>query len=583
MSFCLDDGTELLFGPATAGDEPASAILSEPGAPPVAVTGFPADEPQTAILRSTAAPGEAPTRAQINPTDQTAILRTGAEAEPRDSLGELSEKQSFSANRAAKPLAALVVAALLLAGGFFGYRYFSPANQIESIAVMPFVNESGNADVEYLSDGMTETLISSLSELQDLNVRARSSVFRYKGKNTDAQAIGKELNVQAILTGKVVQRAADLSLYVELVDVASDKVIWSETYNRQMTNLVALQRDITRDISTKLQTKLSGADEQKVAKTSTENAEAYQLYLRGRFHWNKRAEKDLLMAIDYFNQATAIDPSYALALTGLADAYSVLPGYSNVSAREAGPKAREFVLKALTLDNDLAEAHAALGAVLGNYDYDFAGAEREFKLAIGLNPNYATAHQWYSEILSYSGRHDEAIHEIRRAVELEPYSLIINRLYGENLFRARKYDESVEQLKKTIELDVNFAPAYRSLFSTYQVKGDHARAVEALARYFDLLGFNQSASLARETFAKGGWQGFERAMIGERARVNLPVHIVASFLVDLGDKDKALAELERAYDNGEYYVLLLKSDPRFDPLRDDPRFQKLVRKIGFSE
>ena len=269
MSFCLDDGSELLFGPASM------------------------DEPATAILHTTAAPGEAPTRAQIHTTGQTAIFpRT--EAEPQKSLGELPEKRSFSAHRAAKPLVIVGIATVLLVGGFFGYRYLATSSkQIESIAVMPFVNDSGNADVEYLSDGMTETLMSSLTQVPNLQVKPRSSVFRYKGKETDPKTIGKELNVQAILNGRLVQRGNDITLYVELIDVQKETLIWKGDYSRSMANLVSLQSEVARDVSNKLKTKLSGAEVAKVEKRNTANPEAYRLYLQGRFYWNKRGEANL--------------------------------------------------------------------------------------------------------------------------------------------------------------------------------------------------------------------------------------------------------------------------------------------------
>jgi TolB-like protein len=283
MSFCLDDGAELLYGPARSEpgavatgsfgtDEPATAILSEPGA---AATGFPASE--------------SPTRAQVNTTDQTAILHTGSEAEPQGSLGDSSEKRSFSANRAAKPLIAAVVAVVVLVGGFFGYKYLKPAKQIESIAVMPFVNESGNADVEYLSDGMTESLIKSLSQVPNLAVKSRSTVFYYKGKETSPRKIGEELGVQAVLLGRVGGRGDDLKLSLELVNTQTQDVIWAEQYDRKQSDLVSLQSEIAKDVSTNIQAKLSGADEANVTKTGTVNPEAYQAYLKGRYFWNRRS------------------------------------------------------------------------------------------------------------------------------------------------------------------------------------------------------------------------------------------------------------------------------------------------------
>src|SRR5437016_11738848 len=475
--------------------------------------------------------------------------------------------------------------ALIIAIAASAYFYLSRKNNtaIQSVAVMPFVNESGNADVEYLSDGMTESLISSLSQIPKLNVKARSSVFRYKGKDTKAQTIGKELNVQAILNGRVIQRGQDLILYVELVDAATENVLWKQTYNKTMTNLVALQNDIARDVADKLKVRLSGADEQKLAKNYTDNPEAYQLYLKGRFYWNKRTPQDIQKSIEYFDQAITLDPNYALAHTGLADAYALLPVYGNLPAGESLPKAREAAQKALSLDDRLAEAHTALGGVLNYYDYDFAGAEREYKRAFELNPNYATAHQWYGELLTHLGRHEESLAEMRHALQIDPLSLIINRAEGESYLFARRYDEAIAQLRRTIELEPNFATAHDTLGSAYQIKGDYADGVAEFVKARESYGKPEIAALARESFARGGYQEFLRAMTGERRPADLPSHFVAKCFAMLGEKDKALAELNRSFEKREYYLVYLNVDPRFDLLRDDSRFQDLLRRVGLPQ
>ncbi|MCC7308509.1 MAG: hypothetical protein IT173_13165, partial [Acidobacteria bacterium] len=311
LLYCLDDGNALLEGPASGSrfpDEPATAILSEPGA---VATGFrDGDEPQTAILSEP----PASTGGQVDGENPTRPLIRSTAAEPLKSVSEASEKHSFSANKAAKPLLAVTVLALIVLAGFFGYRYLSTGGkQINSIAVMPFVNDSGNADVEYLSDGMTETLIKSLSQIPDLNVRPRSSVFRYKGKETDPPTIGKELNVQAILNGRIIQRGQDISLFVELIDISLDKVIWSQQYNRKQSDLVTLQSDVALDVLSNLKTKLSGTDEAKVTKTYTTNPEAYQLYLKGNYYRTKYNKDGYKKAIEYYKQAIELDPNYAMA------------------------------------------------------------------------------------------------------------------------------------------------------------------------------------------------------------------------------------------------------------------------------
>lgn len=557
LSFCLDDGAALLEGPAT--DETKTKMLG--------VTNL-NDEPQTAILNNLT--GEAPNKYQSRETEKTAVLPKAHTASNRNTI-----------------IAGIIGTVLVTALGIGSYwRYGTRTNkQIESIAVMPFQNGSGNADVEYLSDGMTETLINSLSQLPNLNVKARSSVFRYKGKEIDDRKIAQELNVQAILNGRVTQRGDQLILNLELIDAQTENVIWSETYNRKQTDLVTLQSEIARDVSSKLKAKLSGTDSQKIAKTYTTNAEAYRLYLQGRFYWNKREEKDFRKAIEYFNQAVALDPNYALAFVGLADAYALLSSFGFMPSTEAIPKAREFALRALSLDDSLAEPRATLGYVSSQYEYDFAGAERELKRAIELNPSYAMAHQWYGEMLSYVGRFDEAETEFRRGIEIEPLSLPTNWEYGRFLYNARRFDEAIAQLKKTIELDPGFARAHRSLAEVYWVRGDYANAVEERAKFFDLIGQPQNGALIRATFAKEGWRGFLLLVVAENSPLKDSNNnwTFAKVYVGLGEKDKAFAELNKAYENRISSVVWFKVEPQLDPLRDDPRFADLLRRIGFQQ
>jgi eukaryotic-like serine/threonine-protein kinase len=480
---------------------------------------------------------------------------------------------------------ALTLIVLLLATLVFGYWFFTRRSistaQIESIAVLPFQNESVNPDVDYLSDGMTESLINSLSQLPKLNVKARSSVFRYKGKEVEPQQVGSELNVQAILNGRVVQRGDDLTLYLSLVDGRNGNQIWGEQYNRKLTNLVTLQNEIARDVANKLRTRLSGADEQKLAKNYTENVEAYQLYLKGRFYWNKRTPDALERAVEYFKRAIALDPGYALAYAGLADAYALNFEYASLPHREAIPQARDAALKALSFDDGLAEAHASLGLILHWGDYDFAGAEREFKRAIELNPNYASAHQWYGSLLTSLGRTEEALVEHRRAVEIEPLSLVMNYTYAASLFFARRYDEAIAQAKKTLELDMNSLGAYFWLGSAFVSKGDYASAVDAFAKSRELSGDPASAEVMRKNFAKGGWQMFLRGVLKDGATVVSPYRLAQVHLL-LGNKDEAFAQLNKSYDIREPALTRLKVDPRFDPLRDDPRFADLLRRMNLG-
>lgn len=453
---------------------------------------------------------------------------------------------------------------------------------IESIAVMPFVNATGNGDLEYLSDGMTESLIGSLSQLPTLNVKARSSVFRYKGRDISPQTVGSELSVQAVLLGRVVQRGEQLTLSLELVDARTENVISHEQYSRKQTEIVTLQREIARDVANKLRVKLSSADKQRLAKIYTANAEAYRLYLLGRFHWNKRTVSGFRKATEYFQQAVIADPNYALAYAGLADSYMLLTEYDGAPPSEAIPKAREAALKALSFDNQLGEAHTALGLALFD-DYDLAGAEREFKRALDLNSQDATAHQRYGFLLVCLGRHEEGLAEVRRALDLEPLSLVFNRSYGTNLFYARRYEESIAQLKKTLKLDPNYRPSpYASLANAYWMKGDYAESVEEFAKYREAQGRQRDAALVRESFSKGGWEGFLRMRIGELRGSTTNSYGVAEYHAALGEKDEAFAALNKAYENHEYGLVVLKVDSRLDALRDDPRFQDLLRRVGFA-
>jgi eukaryotic-like serine/threonine-protein kinase len=524
--------------------------------------------------------------------NKTQILK----ATTLDEINQTTTNQTVASNPQIKYITAGLLTLLLAIGGFFSYRYFTPTKQIESIAVMPFVNESGNADNEYLSDGMTETLISSLSQLPNLNVKARSSVFRYKGKETGPQTIGKELNVQAILSGRVTQRGDLLTLSVEVVDAITENVIWSESYNRKQIDLTTLQSEIARDVSNKLRTKLSAAKQNQVAKNYTTNPEAYQLYLKGRFFWNKRTKADIQRSIEYFNQAIALDPVYALAYAGLADAYQVLPNHTNnPPPEETYPKARAAAQKALEIDANLAEPHAALGVVLHEYEWKFAEAENEFKRAIELNPNYASAHQWYGEYLINMGRFDEGIAETRRAQELDPLSLIINSIVGFAYYAVGRHDEAIAQYRKTLEIDPNFPSTHAGLLDAYIEKGMYKEAIEQ-NRKLDILDglppeqVEKRTARLKEAVRKSGERGFwqqylEFAQEFARARNSeIAPNFHAYLQTKLGNKEQALDLMEKSFADGKCdFCLKLKSNPVWNPLRTEPRFQELLRKVGFPE
>jgi serine/threonine protein kinase/Tfp pilus assembly protein PilF len=456
---------------------------------------------------------------------------------------------------------------------------------IKSIAVMPFVNEGGKAELEYLSDGMTDMLISSLSQLPNLSVKARSSVFRFKGKETNPQTIGKELNVQAILNGRIAQRGDQLTLTLELVNAQTENVIWSEQYTRQQTDLVSLQSEIARNVSAKLRNKLSGTEEQRVAKTYTANPEAYQLYLKGLYHWNKRTAESLKTSVDYFNQAIERDPSYAQAYAGMALAYVLYPQYSAGKPAESMPKGKAAAKKALELDDTLAEAHTALGQALFSYDRNTAESDREYQRAIELNPNYATAHQWYGGAnLITTGRFDQAIAEGRRAVELDPLSLIANLELGAIYNYARQNDQAIAQLRKIIEMDPNWYLARMVLCQTYSFKGQFAEAIAECEKARGLDDDPAVLSYLARAYVLSGKRDEALKVVAQMHELAkqryVPAYGFGFAYAALGDKDQAFQWLERSLQDGGWEMTFLKVDPALDSLRSDPRFNDLVKRVG---
>lgn len=555
LSFCLEDGARLVYGVSNddiATDEPATAILSEPS-----LAAVPVSEPGVVTTGSTVS--EQATKVFQNTTDQTLILNTGSEvqkssAEPRTAL-----------IRRKGLMAVIGLTALVAIAGIFGYRYFgSGIGQINSIAVMPFANESGNSDLEYLSDGMTETLIRNLSQLPDLNVKARSSVFRYKGKETDAKTIGKDLGVQAVLNGRVTQRGDQLTVDLELINAATEDVIWTDEYDRKSSDLVSLQNEIARDVSNKLKIKLSGADQQKLAKKYTNDPEAYRLYLQGRFYWNKRTMSEVDKAVVFFKQAVDKDPNFALGYVGLADSRE---DYDR-------PQKKEYIRRALEIDPQLAEAHASFGYQL-MLDYSWADSERELKRAIELDPNYAQAYAWNGARLMMIGKYDESLASIRHALSLDPTANSPNFYYGVCLAVSGRRDEAIQQFKKLIDMDPTFPWPHSFLSRVYTWTGDRAAAVDERAKSQELDGKPDDARLLSESYASGGWDGFLR----ESARQGAGAASLAALAVGGTDKETAIKALIDKGERGDFWLFLIKTDPMFDPLRDDTRFQALVRKF----
>ncbi len=581
MMFCLDDGAELLYGPALT-NEPQTAILSEPGA---VATGFPGGE-------------------------QTVLFPRGPEAEPPESFESSSERQSLSAHRAAqpqeesptsahratkpqeyrsiKPLAAVVLVTVLVLGGYFGYKYFASANQIESIAVLPFVNEGGNADLEYLSDGMTETLIKGLAQIPSLSVKPRSSVFRYKGKDMDLQTIAKELNVQAILNGRVVQRGDQLILNLELVDVSKDSVIWTETYNRKQSDLVALQSEIARDVSTNLKAKLSGVDVQKVTRSYTENAEAYQLYLRGRYHWNKRTAEDLEKAVEHFEAAIQRDAKFALAYSGLADTYSVLQYYQGSRSSDFITKAMPNAVRAVELDDRLAEAHSSL-AFVNEGSWKWVEAERGYQRALELNPNYSSALLRFARFKVRARKQDaEGLEMIKRALEIEPSLAVTSNNLGQMYLSQGKTDLAFEQARTTVGLDPNFSFGWIDLAYTQLKKGQIEEARASAQKVVEITSRSSRSLICLGVVAAASGHRDEAEKILKELEQryverNADAVDVAALHAGLGDKDQVFVWLDKAFDDHSSLLVDLRAEFPFASILDDPRHDDLRKRMNMPE
>jgi TolB-like protein len=450
-----------------------------------------------------------------------------------------------------------------------------------------FKNESGNADVEYLSDGVTESLINSLSQLSNLSVKARSTVFRYKDKMSEPQAVAAELSVQAILSGRVVQRGDDLTFYLSLIDGRNGNQLWGQRYDRKIADLVALQNEIGHDVSRKLRVRLSVGDEQKLKKEYTSNAEAYQLYLRGRYYALKRTLAETQKAISYFQQAIAIDPSYALAYVGLADAH-VSALAANLPANECFPQARAAAEKAIEIDDTLAAAHAQLGFITFWYDWDWSASENKLKRALELDPDSADTHLFYAHLLSNTGRDAEALAEAKRARELDPLNLRINALEAQFLIHAGRTDEALTRLQQTLEMDSNYFLAHLYASSAYIEKGMYSEAISEARRAGDISGARSTHSEAflGYALAKSGKEAEARSVLegllkSSAKRYVSPYHI-AFVYNGLGEHDLALAWLERAYALRNTGMVFLKVEPKWNNLRSDPRFQDLLRRVGLS-
>ena len=475
-----------------------------------------------------------------------------------------------------------------------GYRFIAPVDAaplgrhqeaIESVAVLPFANDSADPDGEYLSDGITETLINNLSQIWNLRVVARSTVFRYKGKDIDPQKAGNDLHVRAVVSGRLLQRGNTLIVRAELMNVATGGQLWGGQYNRKPEDVFALQDDLSREISEKLRLQLTGEERQRLTKRYTEDSEAYRLYLKGRYHWNKRSPEGLQKAVEYFQQALDKDPAYSLAYAGLADTYAYLSFFNVVAPREAMPKAKTAAVKGLEIDKALAEAHVSLGYISFTYDGDWPAAGKHFEQALALNPAYTRGHTFYPFYLSSIGRSEEALEVAKGALDLDPASPAVSHSLAVQLYLARKFDRAIEQAHDTLEMDANFAISYAVLGEVYLSKGMYREGLSALEKY---------SALSRSGAASLALLGYSHARLGERKeslqviealkaaskQSFVPALFVALVYAGLEDKDQAFTWLEKAYEERFNRLAYLKVEALWDPLRSDPRFADLLRRVG---
>ena len=567
VKFCRVDGVTLVD---------ASAGLSESEA--------------TRTLPESRATGEAPTEVFRNTEGKltTSALKPGA-----PSAAIVAPRKSMSRGKVAlivAPIVLIVVVPIVIViAGYVSYRHARNTEvAIDSIAVLPFENQNRDTSAEWLSDGVTESIINSLTQLPNLKVIARSSVFRYKGKQTDPFAVGKELGVRAVLVGRMMQRGDSINISTELVDIRDNKQLWGEHYERKAADLMSLQRDIAGQIASSLRLTISGEAHNRMMKHYTESPEAYQLYLKGLFYWNQRTGESIKKSVEYFDRAIEKDPSYALAYAGKALAYDLFYDYGVASSADSFPPAKAAALKALELDGSLAEAHAALGLYKCAYEWDQPASERELRRAIELNPNYATGHQWLGNApLLAMGRFDESIAEGKRAEDLDPLSPVIKADVGDDLLYARRYDEAIAQLRRTLTLEPNFQYAHFVLGSAYDLKGMYGEAIAEYQRGLQIGDDPWIRALLARALALSG-QRFEALRILEQLKADsgrrfVPAFAYVQIYIGLKDKDQALAWLEKDFAEHSYHPANYRVDPMLDPLRSDSRFADLVRRVGLPQ
>jgi TolB-like protein/predicted Ser/Thr protein kinase len=488
---------------------------------------------------------------------------------------------------AAAGIVLAVVGAMVLA---VAYLRSGRARQIDSIAVLPFANTAGDGSTDYFGDGVTESIIASLTHLPDLKVKSRNAVFRYKGKNVDLGRAAGDLGVSALVSGRVTVHGDNIEVSAELTDARDDTELWGQHYSGKTADIISLQQQITGDIAAKLRSTLDTSEKRQVAQQGTQNPEAYELYLKGRYYWNKRTGADLQTAISYFNQAIEKDPGYALAYSGLAEAWGVLEAYGGAPSEDF-PKSSAAARKALELDPTLSRPHAILGNNESEYEWDFAGGEAEYKKALQLDPNDASAHQWYAEELAMvGGREKEALAEITRAHQLEPMTSVITLNLAGVLIWARRFDDAIAICQQLAKDDPSFSGAHENLATAFWGKRMYPQVINEWRIYGQLSGARKEsdfASALEHGFRAAGWKGALakgiEVRLAQRKAGYFSPYAIAELYADLGDKNQAFAWLETAHREHDWVLTQMRADSLLDPLVTDPRFGELVRNVGLPQ
>jgi len=505
---------------------------------------------------------------------------------------EIADELPKKSGRSSAWIYVIIVTGTIGAGLVFFGRYTSsrqsPKTAEKSIAVLPFENRSEDKANAYFAEGVQDEILTRLSKIADLKVTSRTSTQHYKSVPENLAEIAKQLGVAHILEGSVQKSGDAVRVNVQLIKADNDSQVWAETFDRKLTDIFSVESDVAKAIADQLRAHITRQEEQVIAAKPTKNIEAYDAYLRGRYFWNKRTSDGIKHAIEHFQQSIARDPDFALGHAGLADSYIALTFYNFAAPHETMPKAKESAIKALALDDPLAEAHASLAHILMNYDWNWSAAEKEFKRSIELKPDYATAHEWYAiHYLTATGRFEEAVQEMKRALELEPASLVMNTFMGATLYYAGRYDEAIDQCRRTIEMDPNFAVAHWHLGLAYEQRQVLDAATEEFKKAISLSAGSplMKAALGR-AYAKSQKKHEANEMLNELSELSKQQYVsayeVATIYVALGNNEQAFQLLEQAYGEHSFHLVYLNVSPQFKPVSSDPRFQDLVQRIGLS-